>query len=154
MPLSQIEADTLLYQEKKFSEDTPIGFSKSQSMDFERILFSTDRREQFFLTIERGRRKRARLKYQTRARKIIILARIDINGSSHLNPPNSSHRPNERLTCPHIHLYQEGFDDRIAFYPQEIKKFSISNPQDDITWLTDFLRFCGVHEIPNIQTEI
>jgi len=93
--ISQAEADTLLALPKMFKGDEPLEFSMTTSMDHERVLLSNDRREEFILTIERGNRKRARLKYQTRARKIVVLARLDLDGPAHRNPPDSPHRPNE-----------------------------------------------------------
>jgi hypothetical protein len=123
-------------------------------MDYDRILVSQDQREEFILTIERGNRKRTRLKYQTRARKIVVLARLDLDGPHHRNPPNSPYRPNERLSCPHLHLYREGFDDRVAFLPHEVSGFSLGNAANGLACLEDFLRFCQIQNVPPIQTEI
>ena len=77
MHLTQAEADGLLQMPKVFVDQDPIEFSRTEPMDYDRVLRSTDRREEFLLTIERGRRKRIRLKYQTRARRVIVLARLD-----------------------------------------------------------------------------
>ena len=65
MPLTQGEADDLLQIPKVFVDHDPLEFTLTQPMDYDRILRSTDRREEFLLTIERGRRRRIRLKYQT-----------------------------------------------------------------------------------------
>jgi hypothetical protein len=89
MPLTQAEADELLQMPKVFVANAPIEFSLAEPMDHDRVLRSTDRREEFLLTIERGRRKRIRLKYQTRARRVIVLARLELNGPRHKNPPES-----------------------------------------------------------------
>jgi len=121
--MSQAEADALLALPKIFKGDEPLEFSMTTPMDHERVLLSNDRREEFILTIERGNRKRARLKYQTRARKIVVLARLDLDGPAHRNPPESPHRPNERLLCPHLHLYHEGFEDRIAYLISDVPDF-------------------------------
>lgn len=80
MPLTQTEADELLQMPKVFVDQELIEFSLNEPMDYDRILRSTDRREEFLLTIERGLRKRIRLKYQTRARRVIVLARLELNG--------------------------------------------------------------------------
>src|SRR5437899_7243919 len=95
MPLTQHEADALLQMPKEFVDDDPLEFSRTQPMDYDRLLQSLDRREQFILDIERGHRNRARLKYQTRARVIVILARLEMNGPAHRNPPESPYRPSE-----------------------------------------------------------
>lgn len=68
MILTQQEADDL------------IQLSKDLGMDYVRELLSLDRREKFFLDIRRSRRQRAYLRYQTRARQCIVLARLEIDG--------------------------------------------------------------------------
>ncbi len=100
---------------------------------------------------ERGRRSRARLKYQTRARRVIILARLDLDGPAHRNPPNSPYRPGQRLMCPHFHLYREGFEDRIAYEVAEVEALGLRDTTDGVLCLEDFLRYCAVHGAPNIQ---
>jgi hypothetical protein len=154
MPLTQTEADILLGLPKEFVESEPLEFPTTQPLDYERVLRSTDRREEFIFTIERGRRKRIRLKFQTRARKVIVLARLDLNGPAHTNPPQSPHRPGERLECPHLHLYREGFDDRIAFLINEAPGFSLQDAASGLRCLEDFLTFCHVQNWPNIQLSI
>jgi hypothetical protein len=151
MALTQIEADALLQMPKEFVDTDPLEFTQTQPMRYERPLVSVDRREQFILDLERGNRNRARLKYQTRARKIIILARFDINGPAHRNPPNSPHRPGERLDCPHFHRYLEGFDDRVAYHPVDVPGLVIHDQANGLLCLEDFLRYCQVQNWPNIQ---
>src|SRR5690348_4212514 len=111
MPLKQLEADELLNMAKEFVESDQLLYPNTQPLRYDRALRSLDRREEFFLSVERGNRNRARLKYQTRGRGVVVLARIEFNGRAHRNPPDSPYRPGERMECPHIHLYREGFDD-------------------------------------------
>lgn len=153
--ISQTEADALLALPKSFKDDSPLEFTMTTPMDYERILLSSDRREEFLLTIERGNRKRIRLKYQTRARKVVILARLDLDGPAHRNPPDSPHRANERLPCPHLHLYREGFENRIAYLLADVPQFIVTNPANGLVWLEDFLKFCHVVDgVPPIQTTV
>lgn len=152
--ISQADADALLALPKIFKGDEPLEFSMTTPMDYECVLLSNDRREEFILTIERGNRKRARLKYQTRARKIVVLARLDLDGPAHRNPPESPHRPNERLLCPHLHLYHEGFEDRIAYLISDVPDFIVTNSGNGLVWLEDFLKFCHVDRVPAIQTTV
>jgi uncharacterized protein DUF6978 len=154
MPLSQKEADRLLQMAKEFAEDDPIEFSKTQPMSFERALVSLDRRERFLLDVERGRRKRTRLRYQTRGREVIILARLELDGPDHINPPNSPYHPGERIRCPHIHVYVEGFEDRVAYRLSDVSGLAVTNPTDGLLTFEDFLRFCGVQEWPSIQLSV
>ena len=88
MPLTQAEANALLQMPKAFVDAAPLDFSRTQPLSYERLLLSLDRREEFLFDFERGRRNRARLKYQTRGRKVVILARLDLDGPAHRNPPN------------------------------------------------------------------
>jgi hypothetical protein len=154
MALTQQEADSLLQMAKEFVDSDVLEFTQTQPMNYDRLLQSADRREQFFLTVERGRRKRIRLKYQTRARKVIVLARLDLNGPAHKNPPESPYRPDERLDGTHIHLYRESFEDRIAYLIGDVAGLSIRDAGNGVTCLEDFLAFCGVKKWPSIQMAI
>lgn len=155
MSLSQLEADLLLQMPKSFEAGiTVLHFPHVQAFNSEYALEGIGHREQFILDLERGNLKRARLKYQTRARKLHILARIDIEGRPHRNPIDAPHRPDERLTDIHIHLYRENFADRIAYLPSDLPAFSAPADGNAVSWLVAFLRFCNVQGIPNIQEEI
>ena len=154
MSLTQAEADSLLKMSKEFMDADTLEFTQTQPMSYDRLLQSLDRREQFLLNVERGRRKRIRLKYQTRARKIIVLARIELNGPAHWNPPESPYRPSERLEGTHVHLYREKFEDRIAFTIEDVPGLVIRDVNNGVLCLEDFLRFCGLNKWPNIQLTI
>ncbi len=155
MSLIQLEADLLLQMPKVFEQRiNQIDFPRVQALSAEYTLEGVGTRERFLLDLERGDRKRARLKFQTRARKIYILARIDIEGRPHRNPVDAPYRPNERFTGTHMHLYREGFADRVAFLPAEIPNFDGPSDGSDVSWLVAFLRFCNVQSIPQIQEGI
>jgi hypothetical protein len=153
MSLTQTEADHLLKLPKHAHPGTVLELTTSMPMDQDWDLFSDDRREEFILTIERGRRKSIRLKFQTRARKIVVLARLDLNGSPHRNPVAQPYRPGELLTASHLHLYREGFDDRVAYLLNEVPGFLFSF-SDDETSLAEFLTFSTIDPIPFIQRGI
>src|ERR1043165_7976227 len=120
MPIIQAEADALLQMPKQFVDVAPLEFPNSQALRYERELLSVDRREQFIFDFERGNRKRTRLKYQTRGRRVLTLARLDLNGPAHRNPPNAPYRPGARLACPHFHRYIEGFEDKVAYEQADV----------------------------------
>ncbi len=154
MPLLQAEADALLQMTKEFVDDDPIEFHRNQPMNADRLLRSVDRREEFILDIERGNRKRIRLKFQTRARKVIVLARFELSGPPHKNPPNSPYRPGEWLSESHLHLYKEGFEDRIAYELADVPSLGISEVLADnpgVEYLEHFMKFCGIKSWPPIQ---
>lgn len=115
---------------------------------------SADGHDRFLLDLERGLKKRARLKYQARAHKVCVLARLDLDGPAHRNPPNGPHRPNERLEGHHLHLYREGFGDRVAYFPHEVPGFAVPADGSHVSWLIAFLTYCGVTHTPLIQDGI
>ena len=154
MDISQEDIARLSAMEKFFISSERIGFSQNNQFQQEHSLVSKDKREKFILDIERGDKKRARLKFQNRAGKTIQLARIDIKGRAHRNPPNSPYRPNERLADTHIHLYHEEFGTDIAYLPQDVNGFCIPTKDDDISWLISFIKFCHIINAPEIQSEI
>lgn len=105
--LTQHEANSLLALEKHF-----LG---SERFEFPALggalripLHSADRREEFSLDITRGRILLEKNTFQTRARKAVILARLDLAGPPHRNPDG------EEIGCPHLHLYREGYGDKWA----------------------------------------
>jgi hypothetical protein len=154
MPLTRAEADALLQIPKEFIESAPLEFPNSQALRYERELRSMDRREQFLFDFEQGNRNRARLKYQTRGRKVLILARLELNGPAHRNPPNSPYRPGARLPCPHFHRYIEGFEDKIAYDPADVSGLSMRDLANGVICLEDFLKYCAVQSVPNIQLTV
>ena len=154
MPFTQLEADNLLQMPKVFVEPDPIEFSLMEPMDYDRELRSVDRQEGFLLTVERGNRNRLRLKYQTRARRVIVLARLELNGPRHKNPPGCSYKPGLWISGTHLHLYREGFDDKVAYELDEAPNWTAGRITDGIVALEQFMRFCSVDQWPQIQTSI
>jgi hypothetical protein len=152
MSLTQQEADALFSMEKIFESADTIEFNMSAAFQQVHDLRSRDRRELFLLDVERGGRTRARLKFQTRARRTIVLARIDIAGKAHRNLSNYPHRPGERFTGVHIHVYREGFGDRVAYLPEDLPSFKLPGNLRDLNWLMAFLDFCNIIDRPLIQT--
>lgn len=123
-------------------------------MSYERVLRSVDRREEFALNVERGGRTLARLKYQTRARKVFVLARLEIAGPRHKNPPEAPYKGGEWISETHLHVYREGFEDRIAYELADVPFWAGQDVTNGLTALEHFLRYCGVANRPAIQTSI
>lgn len=93
--LSQQEADSLLKLDKHYmgNEQFPFpGLGGALRIP----LYSNDRREEFSLDITRGRIALRKNTFQTRARRVVILARVDIGGPLHRNPDG------EEIPCPHL----------------------------------------------------
>ena len=136
--LSQTDADTLLGLEKVRVDDKPVTFPDFGGR-IEMPLTSRDRREVFSLDINR---KRISLKtgYQTRARQVIVLARLDF-AAPHRNPDGTE------VGVPHLHLYREGYGDRWA---TPLPEGMLTNPGDAWQVLHDFMTYCRVVEAPNL----
>ncbi|NOT00628.1 MAG: hypothetical protein HOP29_08375 [Phycisphaerales bacterium] len=132
--LLQHEADALVVMPKRRvnddeSEYPALGGKVSVP------LVSEDKRENFLLDVSRGRIDLRKGKYQTRARQVVVLVRLDFGGSTHRNPDL------EEIPCPHLHLYREGFGDKWAI-PAPIEAFpNLTNLR---AALDDFLRYCNV----------
>jgi hypothetical protein len=154
MPLTQTEADALLQMPKVFVKADPLELPRTQPVSYVRTLLSTDRREEFLFDFERGNRNRARLKYQTRGRKVIVLARLDMNGPAHRNPPGAPYKPGARLLSPHFHKYVENFDDRVAYEIADVPGLTLRDLSNAVFCLEDFLNYCAVQAMPNIQLTV
>ena len=100
--ITQTEADALIEMEKVFVDEKDWTFPAAG----ERIaleLTSTDKRENFVLDITRAQIKLTKATYQNRARAVIILMRLDLDGPPHRNPDGVE------IPCPHLHVYREGY---------------------------------------------
>jgi hypothetical protein len=137
--LTQKEADRLLRVEKYRTDDTPFPFPiKGRSLRIPLRSKSGD--EEFSLDLYRGTIEIGKNMFQARARKTVILARLDLGGPPHRNPDG------KEILCPHIHLYQEGYDDKWAYpLPPDFH-----NPKDISRTLDEFMEYCHIVEKPNI----
>jgi hypothetical protein len=138
--ISQDEADELLATPKEMVDRgiilIPVG--RRQSRD----LVSLDGRHEFLLDINRATINIAKITYQTRARKAVVLARLDLDGAPHTNLDG------EMVDCPHLHVYREGFDDKWA---RRLDPRLFSDPVDMVTVLSDFARLCAIQSLPPVQ---
>jgi hypothetical protein len=105
--LTQHEADFLLNLEKHYRDSKQLTFpTYGGKLIF--TLNSDDNREEFIMSFDRSKIKLTKNTLQTRTRKTIVLARLDIDGPLHRNPDG------KEIPCPHLHLYTEGFEDKWA----------------------------------------
>ncbi len=139
--LPQADADALLATQKKRESETRYEFPAPGSK-LSVPLLSMDEKEAFLLDMERYRIKLTKVKFQNRARQIVVLARIDLNGAPHRNPDG------EEIPCPHLHTYREGFGDRWA---TSLPADRFSDPNDRWQTFLEFLTFCNVIEPPIID---
>lgn len=139
--LTQIEADALLALQKYFVHTNVLRLGVV-ALDETHELSSIDGREKFLLDIWRGGINLKKYRYNNRARRIYVLARVDIGGPPHRNPDGVI------VPAPHIHIYREGYDDKWA-YP--ISEYGFAPPTDMVTVLRDFAKFCNIAPLPPLQ---
>lgn len=138
--LTQKEADRLLKIEKYRIDDTPYSFPiKGQSLRIPLQSKSGD--EEFSLDLYRGTIEMGKNMFQTRVRKTMILARLDIGGPPHRNPDG------KEILCPHLHLYREGYDDKWAYALPP----GFHDPADLMRTLEKFMEYCQIIKKPIIQ---
>lgn len=141
--LSQAEADRLIATEKQKIDDSRWGFPDLGG-SVQVPVVSADGAERFTFDLSRGRIKLSKVKYQERY-IVEPLVRLDVAGPDHLNPDG------EKLPCPHLHIYREGFGDRWA----------IPCPTDTFTdvgnirlTLDQFFSYCNVIDPPNVNVGV
>ena len=139
--LTQAEADSLLAM-PKVRENEAIHLFPVGGSGLIVPLVAADRNENFLLDVSRGRINLLKVKYQTRARQVVVLARIDLNGAPHRNPDDSE------VSCPHLHVYRHGYGDKWAL-PAPTANF----PNTGDLWLTllDFMQFCNITKPPHFE---
>lgn len=140
--LTQAEADALLAMDKHRTND---DLHKLGALRLEIPLQSADQREYFLLDIGRGRINLLKGTYQTRAKQVVILARVDFGGAPHRNPDG------EEIPCPHLHVFREGYADKWA---KPLQPEDFSDPNDTWKLLEDFLKFCNVTQAPLFEREL
>lgn len=137
--LTQQEANDLLALEKHCDDSEQFKFPDLGG-SLRIPLFSADHREEFSLDITRGYVALKKNTYQTRARRSIILARLDINGPPHGNPDG------EEIACPHLHIYREGWADKWAIPLPD----AFDSSADAWAMLSSFMNYCKVVTPPMI----
>lgn len=139
--ITQAEADALLALTKRRADDQ---FRDMPGLGDNVIvpLVSIDGREQFLFDIHQSRLVLAKVKYQTRARSSIVLARLDFGGAPHCNPDG------QEVGVPHLHLYREGYADKWAI---DVPLERFSDITNKLKVMEDFLNYCNVLEHPFLR---
>jgi Family of unknown function (DUF6978) len=139
--LTQPEADQLMTMTKHFVR-SPATITIAPGADDTYELAGPGERETFFLDVWRGTLRLSKLKFQNRARTVVVLARLDIDGAPHTNPDG------QWLSGTHLHLFKEGYDDKWA-YPVDPKVFTV--PSDPGKTFKEFCSFCNIESPPPVQ---
>lgn len=142
--LTQVEADRLMEMEKYCVDRTPIQFPAAGTA-VQMEVKSTDDRESFLIDVNRkGKIRLSKCTYQERYAIVEILLRLDVGGPPHENPDGNV------IPCPHLHIYREGFGTKWAHpLPSHFV-----NPRDLVSTLSEFLSYCHVRDIPEIQRSL
>ena len=114
--LTQDEADKLMAMEKRAADEKEWLFP-APGYGVAIPLTSLDKRESFMLDVTRAQIKLTEATYQNRARVAIILMRLDLDGPPHRNPDG------EEVSCPHLHIYREGYGDKWAI-PAPVARYT------------------------------
>ena len=86
--------------------------------------------------------KITKVTFQNRARQVVVLLRLDIDGAPHRNPDGTE------VGCPHLHIYRQGYADKWAFpAPPEL----LSDTGSPYEVLVLFMKRCNITLPPNIQ---
>lgn len=107
-------------------------------------LKSSDKNEDFILDITRSHINISKNTFQNRARKTIVLLRLDIDSAPHQNPNG------EKLGGTHLHIYKEGYGDKFAYpLPDDFK-----NCNGISDYLDKFMDYCHIIKKPIIEKEL
>lgn len=139
--LTQDEADQLMAMEKRAVDEKEWFFP----VPGDRIaipLTSFDKRESFMLDVTRAQIKLTKATYQNRGRAAIILMRLDLDGPPHRNPDG------EEISCPHLHIYREGYGDKWAI-PAPLVTYP--NMADLFATFEAFMVQCNITDPPKVQ---
>jgi hypothetical protein len=142
--LTQAEAESLIAMEKRLEESGVIQFPHPGDQQSWKAT-SLDGRETFLMDVNRGRIRLAKCTYQERYRGTEILIRLDLAGPPHRNPDG------EVIEAPHIHVYREGYADKWAM---ALPADRFPDTSDLPRTFRDFLAYCNVIDIPEIQASL
>ena len=139
--LTQEEADKLMAMEKRGADERDWLFPPPG----ERVaipLTSLGKRENFMLDVTRAQIRLTKATYQNRARAVIILMRLDLDGAPHRNPDG------EEIPCRHLHIYREGHGDKWAI---RANFATHTNSLDLFSTFEACMRQCNITDPPRIQ---
>jgi len=143
--LTQIEADSLIAMPKRLEQSSQLKFPSGGEKQSWKALSSISR-DHFLMDVNRNGIRLLKCTYQERYRLTEILVRVDVGVTSYHQNPDG-----ELIRGPHVHLYREGYGDKWAsLLPQD----RFASPGDLVQTLRDFLEFCNVEAVPEIQLSL
>lgn len=104
-----------------------------------------DKREEFVVSFTRSSISLVKRNHHLRGRRVIGLARLDLDGPGHRNPDGVEVGPR------HLHVYREGFGLKYAF---DIPAGVFNDLDDAFVTLEDFLGYCRVMTAPPLRPSL
>ncbi|GAB5463087.1 DUF6978 family protein [Hoeflea alexandrii] len=144
LEISDYEAKELLIIGKVSTAENPVelpDLGGRVDMPFTSI----DRREEFHISFTRSSIILEKRNHHLRGRKVIGLARLDLDGPGHRNPDG------EEIGPRHLHVYREGYGLKFAI---EVPQDLFRNLDDPMVTLDDFFRYCSVVTPPAIKKSL
>lgn len=144
--LTQQEYEEVLRQKKEFTDALELKLGP-HPIKWTREIISKETHETFLMDFNRNSIKITKYSVNKRYRKTIVLIRY-CSDVPHTNPEEYD---GKHFDGPHLHLYQEGFDDKIAVDPGDIG-ISATDTMDIIA--SKLLTYFNVVTIPIIQNDL
>jgi len=139
--ITQDEFKILLGYKKKFKTDDLIDLYTPR---WERDIVSIESGDTFILNYHHGIINFEKYTFNNR-HPFIVLLRFDSMGT-HTNPDGDG----KSFRGPHVHIYREGFGDKIAFPVSEIGLDENNLKREAV--LPVFLRYCNIQSHPPIKS--
>ncbi len=141
MSLKQDTFDHLLSLKKVFEDTGIVSLGAAWSKD----IVSLETKDRFILDYKRGKIEIRKYSFNKRVRTSVILVRY-CSLKRHTNPDGTT------FDGAHFHLYQEGFDDKIAFPVKDTLGIDPNaSSREDV--LSAIFKFCNITD-PGIQLGI
>lgn len=142
--LTQEEYELLIKLKKKFETDDIIQLGP-HPIRWSRNIFSLESHDTFILDYVRGSIEIKKYSINNRYKTSIILLRYCSHGK-HTNPDGVT-----TFDGSHLHLYQDGYDDKIAINPSNI---GITSTDDIEEVLRKILQYTNIQDIPIMQSDM
>ncbi len=139
MSISRETFDSLMALSKRFVDGATVSLKDNWTKDIE----STTTRDKFQLDYRRSKIELRKYSFNHRTRMSVVLVRY-CSLKRHTNPDGKV------FEGPHIHIFCEGYDDKIAFEVGDVLKIDpVTSSKEDI--LLALLDYCHI-EKNTIQT--
>lgn len=141
MSLKQETFNHLLSLNKVFEDASIVSLGSAWSKD----ISATETKDRFILDYKRGKIEVRKYSFNKRVRTSVVMVRY-CSLKRHTNPDGVS------FNGAHFHIYQEGFDDKVAFPVQDTLGIDPdTSTREDI--LSAILQYCNISD-PGIQMGI